>query len=178
MIYYDTAFFAGRRDTVMPSASVIAALLDGMLHPTSVLDVGCGQGEFLEALGVSDSVGVDVFPNEDTLYASFVQHDLTEPLDLERKFDVVLCLEVGEHLHEEAAGTLVDTIARHGDSVVFSAAVPGQTGYGHVNCQPHEYWHDKFGKRGFECVDDLRPVLRRNPSVKPWYSNNIFRYIR
>ena len=53
--------------------------------------------------------------------------DLTRPIDIGRTFDLVLCLEVGEHLPEESADTLVSTTCvRHGGDILFSAAVPAK----------------------------------------------------
>ena len=108
----------------------------------------------------------------------FLRCDLTEPLDLGRTFDLVICLEVGEHLPEDAADTLVDTCVRHARTVVFSAAVLGQVGAGHINCQPHEYWHSKFAARGYAMNDVVRPVISGNPYVSAWYRNNLFMYLK
>jgi SAM-dependent methyltransferase len=143
-----------------------------LLQPRSVLDVGCGQGEWLEAFPVTDVWGVDIAaPDREGL----LQRDLTEPLELGRTFDLVLCLEVGEHLPEEAADTLVVSLMSHGDNIVFGAAVPGQEGVGHINCQPHEYWHRKFAAVGYTMHDIIRPLID-HPHVSPWYRNNMFLY--
>jgi hypothetical protein len=172
---YGTEFFAGRSDHVRQSAWIVASVIDDILHPHSLLDVGCGQGEWLEAFGLTDCCGLDIgAPDGDP----FLRVDLTQPIDLERKYDMVLCLETGEHLPESAAGTLVDTLVRHGDHIVFSAATPGQDGYGHINCQPHIYWHSKFLERDYLVVDDIRPIIEADERVKPWYRRNIFRYER
>jgi len=173
---YGAEFFAGRSPTVTASAEALAPLISGLLAPDSVLDVGCGQGEWLESLRpfCNDLVGVDIAAPE-----GYIQYDLTKPLDLGRTFDLALCLEVGEHLPAEAADTLVDTIDRHcGSAVLWSAAVPGQAGTGHINCQPHEYWHEKFEARGFETQDTIRPLIWDKHAVSPWYRNNIFLYLR
>lgn len=175
MSIYNAEFFAGRSHTVIASAQVAAPVISTQLGGIrSLLDVGCGQGEWASAFGVDDTVGVDIYPPHGDRY---VRHDLTEPLDLNRTFDLVLCLEVGEHLPEDAADTLVDTLVRHGDRVVFSAAVPGQEGNGHINCQSHEYWHAKFEERGYRTLDTLRPLLQDH-RVSAWYRNNIFLHER
>jgi SAM-dependent methyltransferase len=183
---YGPEFFEGRSETVERSAAVVVPILCELLEPTSVLDLGCGQGEWLAALaaaGIEEAIGVDItreFPS--ALPFGYVRHDLTQPFDLgglpfpiKHSFDLALCLEVGEHLPEESAGTLVDTITRHADTVVFSAAVPGQEGTGHINCQPHEYWHAKFAARGYEMRDEIRPLIQ-DERVSPWYRDNIYLY--
>ena len=171
---YGPSFFEGRSGTVIASASVVVPLIDYYLGPQSVLDIGCGMGEWVGAFrsqGVEETYGVDISAPE-----WLTRHDLTEPLDLGRDFDLVLCLETGEHLPEESADTLVDSCVHHAPSVVFSAAVVGQEGIGHINCQPHEYWHEKFAQRGYEMFDPFRPQLARDSRVSPWYKNNLFLY--
>ena len=64
------------------------------------------------------------------------------------------------------------------DAVLFSAAVPGQIGLHHVNCQPHEYWHEKFAQHGLEMTDPIRPLIAHDHRVSPWYRNNTFVYLR
>jgi len=74
-----------------------------------------------------------------------LKHDLRKPLDLERAFDLVICVEVAEHLPESAADTLCQTIVRHcGKLLIFTAAPPSQGGTGHINCQPKGYWKSKL----------------------------------
>jgi SAM-dependent methyltransferase len=176
MTVYDAQFFAGRSPTVTASAEALAPFISRLLAPDSVLDLGCGQGEWLEALRpfCKDQVGVDIAAPD-----GYIRHDLQTPLELGRTFDLVLCLEVGEHLPAEAADTLADSVTRHSDSMVlWSAAVPGQEGTGHINCQPHEYWHAKFDARGFGVHDTIRPLIWDNHAVSPWYRNNMFLYLR
>jgi Methyltransferase domain len=173
---YTPAFFAEHHGTVTLSASVVAPIVMEQLAPSSALDIGCGWGEWLEALGIEDVVGVDIAAPQ---REGFVQHDLTTPLDLGRAFDLVISLETAEHLPEEAADTYVESIAWHAArAVLFSAAVPGQEGLHHVNCQPHEYWHEKFRLLGFWVTDPIRPLIAHNHYVSPWYRNNIFVYVR
>jgi len=171
-VTYGADFFCGRRELVLASAHVVVPVIKRLLRPQSVLDLGCGEGEWLEVFDLPCMVGVEIAPQD-----QFFQHDLTEPLDLGVTFDLVLCLEVGEHLPERAADTLVETCTLHSDDVVFSAAVPGQEGKGHVNCQPHEYWAEKFEAHGYERQDVIRPRIQTR-QVSPWYRENIFLFRR
>jgi len=173
---YTPAFFAEHHGTVTLSASVVVPIVKEMLSPQSVLDIGCGQGEWLEAFGIEDSFGVDIAAPE---REGFLRHDLTTRLDLERQFDLVISLETAEHLPEAAADTYVASITRHAeDAVLFSAAVPGQEGLHHVNCQPHEFWHEKFEQHGFAVTDPIRPLIAGNHYVSPWYRQNTYVYRR
>ncbi len=177
---YTPEFFAEHHWTTSLSASVVAPIVKDLLNPRSVIDIGCGQGEWLEAFGIEESIGVDIAaPDRE----GFISHDLTEPLKLKtplglgRWFDLVVSLETAEHLPEEAADTYVESIARHaGDAVLFSAAVVGQEGLNHINCQPHEYWHKKFKRHGFVVTDPIRPLIAGDERVSPWYRNNLFIY--
>jgi SAM-dependent methyltransferase len=171
---YGPAFFAGRSETVTRSAEAAVPVIAALTSPQSVLDIGCGMGEWMDAFHLEDVYGVDITTEGPGGY-----HDLTTPLDLGRQFDLVLCVEVGEHLPNTAADTLVDSIVRHAnDNIVFGAAVVGQAGTGHINCQPHNYWHAKFAVRGFEMFDVIRPLIAHMDAVSPWYRNNTFLYRR
>ena len=174
---YGDEFFEGRSRTVLLSANEVVPILNDYLGPKSVLDVGCGKAEWgsIWGLFITDVWGVDIAA---PVGPGLIKHDLRCPLSLDRDFDLVLCLETGEHLPEESADTLVNTCVKHSQTIVFSAAVPGQAGKGHINCQPHEYWHEKFSDRGYEMSDPFRPALQGNPMVSPWYANNIFLYER
>jgi hypothetical protein len=165
------------------SARTVAALILDQLEIASLLDVGSGHGawaaEWLKA-GVKDVVAVDGHYVDAAQLAipvqNFVSHDLSQPLELNRRFDLVQSLEVAEHLSEEHSGIFLDSLVRHGDVVLFSAAVPHQGGEHHVNEQPPEYWRRRFAARGYAPFDWLRPRLAMNPEVKAWYRFNSFLY--
>ena len=170
---YGPEFFVGRSETVTRSAAIVVPVLVDLFHPQSLLDLGCGQGEWIEAFGLEDSLGIDIAAPESEHY---LRHDLRWPLVFDRTYDLVISLETGEHLPQASADTLVGSITRHGRTVVFSAAVLGQVGKGHINCQPHEYWHEKFDARGYDMLDVVRPYIR-HPDVSPWYRDNVFAYV-
>lgn len=148
---------------------------------TSLLDVGAGTGTWLRAAlrrGITDVMGLDGVPTEDRelcVDKRLVRiADLRRPIDLGRKFDVALCLEVAEHLPEAAAATLVATLCRHADFIAFSAAAPHQDGDHHVNCQWPRYWQALFNAEGFACHDDLRHAMWDDRLIEPWYRQNAF----
>ena len=101
------------------------------------------------------------------------QADLSRPLNLARRFDLVLCLEVAEHLEPASAATIIDTLTAHGDRILFSAAAPGQPGMHHVNCQWPDYWQRLFNARGFACDGAVRWEIWRNGRIEPWYRQNL-----
>lgn len=182
---YDSAFFDYMDVGSSRSARAIVPLMRALLGVGSVLDVGCGRGVWLREWGnhgVADAVGADgAYVNVELLAIpreKFVKLDLAQPFDLHRQFDLVQCLEVGEHIQEVCAEVLVDNLAAHGDAILFSAAVPGQGGEFHVNEQPYAYWRDKFAARGFRTFDWLRPRILRVPGIEPWYRYNALLFVR
>lgn len=184
---YDSEFF----DFVNASSGKSARLfLDELTRRvlrepslSSVLDVGCGRGVWIadwQRRGLSDFLGLDGdYVDVKTLLipaGHFKAADISQPVDLGRKFDLVECLEVAEHVSEAHADTLIDNLVRHGDLVLFSAAVPGQGGEFHVNERPYDYWRQKFAARGYEAFDSIRPCVRHLNGVEPWYRYNAFIY--
>jgi SAM-dependent methyltransferase len=165
------------------SAGKIIPLLLEQLQPHSIIDVGCGPGHWLKAWeerGVADYLGIDGFHLESSAMLiepdKFMQFDLQNisRLALPRKYDLALCLEVAEHLPESCAGDLVRFLVTHADVVLFSAAIPFQTGENHLNEQPPQYWSDLFGEYGFRFCDIFRERLWNDPDVNWWYRQNLF----
>jgi len=162
-----------------PSAAWPKLFPDGI--PASILDVGCGIGTWLKAAinaGVIDVFGIDgvQIPPEQLLFPpnKFLCRDLTKPVDLGRRFDVVICLEVAEHIETNSSNILIETLTKHSDTVIFSAACVGQPGQHHVNCQWPHYWQQLFNKRGFVCEDNLRWQIWDDVRIERWYRQNIF----
>ncbi len=159
----------------------VVPLVMNIVKPSSILDVGCGTGTWLKAfeeIGVSDYVGVDGdYVQRDSLQIpndKFFPVDLCETWSLNRKFDLAISLEVAEHLPESIAHQFVATLVSHADTILFSAAVPGQGGQHHVNEQWPLYWQEKFCKHGFYFHDVIRPLIWDNEKVEWWYRQNIF----
>ena len=108
----------------------------------------------------------------------FLPFDLTQPLSLGRRFDIVSSLEVAEHLPPSAAETFVTSLTQHGDVVLFSAAIPGQPGTNHVNCQWPSYWANLFQERGYEVRDIVRPRIWTDGEIAPYYRQNMLVFVR
>jgi len=160
------------------SAMAVVPLVKSVLPVESVLDVGGGNGVWArvwEEHGATATL-VDGDYVKAPLVADFQPRDLSKPLDLGRRFDLVQSLEVAEHLPASSARDFVASLVRHGDVVLFSAASPGQGGEHHVNEQPPEYWRALFAEQGFECFDFLRAPLRDRREVRPWYRYNTLLY--
>lgn len=180
---YDAAFYRGLREASGEGASLIVPQVLDWVRPSSIVDLGCGVGSWLRVFatgGVDDLLGLDQpsVPRDaleipDTQFRAV---DLSQPIDIDREFDLALCLEVGEHLPEPATDGLIDTLTRLAPTVLFSAAIPHQTGTGHLTCRWPAYWADRFAVRGFEQYDILRPRLWADDRVPNYYRQNLLLY--
>jgi len=177
---YTPGFYSGLAAQTQRSAEIIVPfVLDELPWVRSVLDVGCGLGQFLEVFkdhGAEKILGLDgahVPQDQLRLWPSeFRATDLSKPFWLDRVFDLAISLEVAEHLPESSAEGFVRSLARHAPAVLFSAAIPGQGGTGHVNCQWPSYWAALFRREGFLPVDAIRPRIRGKEGVAWWYQQN------
>jgi SAM-dependent methyltransferase len=180
---YSRSFFRQMDEAQAASYAVLAETIVKRLHPSSVVDVGCGSGGLLAALARHDVprlLGLESSPDGVALArrrkVDVRVCDLSRPFTLDASFDVAVCLEVAEHLPEALADQFVDGLASGPDLLVFSAATPGQGGENHVNEQPHEYWIHKLGARGFSVDEDATREVRAEWSargVASWYCRNV-----
>ena len=162
------------------SADAVLPVLLKSIKPSSVVDVGCGNGSWLKSFvehGVKDIFGIDgYYVKKNQLLIpedKFLAADLTKPIDIERRFDLAISLEVAEHLPEEAADIFVDGLVKLSSSILFSAAIPYQGGTEHINEQYTDYWISKFEARGYRTYDILRPKIWNNENIYFWYKQNI-----
>jgi cyclopropane fatty-acyl-phospholipid synthase-like methyltransferase len=165
------------------AAKQILPFLLSLKKVQSILDIGCGTGTWLKTaldFGVKDILGIDgVEIDQKELKISadqFINQDLTSAINLNRHFDMLLCLEVAEHLPEEYAKTLIDTLTAHSDFIIFSAAIPNQGGQNHLNEQWPDYWQKLFLSKGYYPCDLLRNVFWNNKEVEWWYKQNMLIY--
>ncbi len=182
---YTDNFYKSQRNLSLNSARVIVPMMIDLVKPQSVVDVGCGVGGWLAVFqeqGVKDIQGIDgAYVNRAMLAIPadrFMEYDLQQPLQLERRFDLVMSLEVAEHLPPETAKTFVESLVKLGKVVLFSAAVPYQAGVHHVNEQWQDYWAQLFQQHGYVPVDYVRGRVWQNPDVAWWYAQNVLIYVQ
>ena len=80
-------------------------------------------------------------------------HDFSKPLDLGRTFELITCIEVVEHLLEEDALVLLDTITNMASKYIYFSSdaytIESAEEPTHINMQEEKYWVEQFEKRGF-----------------------------
>lgn len=167
------------------SAKAVVPKVLSLLGPESILDIGCGAGAWCRVWkdhGIQNILGMDgdYVDNDSLLIPNdcFIRANLSTPININQKFDLVTSLEVAEHIDEKYADIFINNLITHGDVILFSAAVPGQGGEFHINEQPLEYWRKKFYDNDYECFDPIRKQILNLKQVEPWYRYNVLLYVK
>lgn len=178
---YTDDFFTSHEEAVFQSARVIVPLVMDYVRPKTVVDIGCGRGEWLSVFhehGVSVQ-GIDgPYIDRNKLFICgdrFRACNLTRPFRIDGRYDLACCLEVAEHLPERAAKPLVQQLVHAAPVVLFSAAVPGQGGENHMNEQWPAYWREMFSSLGYTLLD-IRPLIMADRRVEWYYRQNIMMF--
>jgi SAM-dependent methyltransferase len=163
----------------------LASVIIELYKPKTVVDFGCGPGHLsreIAKLGV-EVTSVDGYsqPNFSGLPVQFHRLDLNDSEAIKalfsgKKFDLAICLEVAEHLKPESSNVLIKYLTQMSPVVVFSAAVPGQGGDGHINERSRTFWHDEFTQNKFVIADRVRSKLRLSSTMANWYRYNVTDY--
>lgn len=178
-------WYRNRRTITERSASKIMQLALEVTAAKSVIDVGCGTGTWLAVatkMGVKEVCGMDGqhVPLDclDIQQHEFVAADLSKLPVVQRRFDMAISLEVAEHLPESSGLEFVKFLCDSADNVLFSAAIPGQGGNGHINEQPQTYWAHIFATFGYTAYDFIRAEVWDDTEVLRWYQQNTILYSR
>jgi SAM-dependent methyltransferase len=167
------------------SAAAIIPVVQKLVSPKSVADIGCGTGIWLaewQRNDVNDIIGIDgayILKEQLKINADlFIAQDLQMPIQIERKFDLVQSLEVAEHLKPEFAASFIKNLCGLSDLVLFSAAIPAQGGINHFNEQYPDYWISLFSQNNFTPYDCLRKIIWNNKTIDTCYRQNILLFVR
>ena len=180
---YDDEFYEKQLIGTTPSAQAICRVVAELVSPSSVADVGCGTGLWLkqfQAEGAEQILGIDgEWVDDSNLViprSNFITKDLEIAIDLgeKKKFDLAVSLEVAEHISSASAKTFVASLCNLSNTVLFSAAIPGQGGVHHVNEQWPDYWRDLFQANGFTMFDCIRKPVWNVKGITYYYAQNCF----
>ncbi len=184
MQHYSKEFFENQITAEGSVKEIIPVILQ-FVNPQSVVDVGCGIGIWLAHFrnhGIQDILGIDgdyVDPSQLQIpMENYYPHDLKTPLIQLKKFDLVISIEVAEHIPIEFAENFIETLTNLGDVIVFSAAIPFQGGTFHVNEQWPSYWIKKFNDKGYVPIDCIRKHIWCNNKIAGVYAQNMFFFVK
>ncbi len=187
MTQYTDTFYAKQSTPSRRSAEIVLPHLLALTgQPQSVVDLGCGVGSWL-AFFHDKGVHIRGVDGEYVPRSSLmIPAGCFSPLDLaagdyssiQGKYDLAISLEVAEHLPETIAKSFVGKLCALSDTVLFSAAIPYQSGTNHVNCQWQGYWHRIFSSNGFMGVDTLRKRIWFLDGITHHYKQNMILYVK
>jgi SAM-dependent methyltransferase len=166
------------------SARRILDIVMDYYRPTSVLDVGCGIGTWLKVAksrGISDLRGIEgswLDSSKLQVEPRFVEVvDLEKGFNVGRRFDLVISLEVAEHISESAANRFIESLTCHAPVVLFSAAIPYQGGDHHVNEQFLPYWVERFSRLNYQPLDVIRGKIWSDQTILWWLRQNVVVFV-
>lgn len=166
--FYPEQYFASDhvdQDSIKKYVYYVTSTYESMIGrpPSSILEVGAGGGWFTKAFIES---GYDILALEGTTSgynrcidrgippSIILKHDLRKQFDAGRRFDIVLCTEVAEHIETPFSSQLIKTLADHSDFIWFSFEQPDTNSahYHHCNEQPEKFWVNLFDFYGYGFI--------------------------
>lgn len=157
--------------------SGLVKFIKNYIRPYNFLEFGCGEGHLANALAeqldISNSycieplVQCNIAPNRGLELLNF---DLTKdqiPAKIQKKFDLIVSIEVAEHIDKRYHKALFDFLAFSAEQyVIFSGARVGQGGHGHVAERQEHEWRQEFVSRGCLFCPVLTTVARKLSDYK------------
>lgn len=183
---YGVRFFH-KRDNLSWRAPILGDIFLSVFKPTSYLDIGMGIGDIVDYMlqkgvrsmgleGSKECIPFIKIPRE-----NLILHDLRIPSKGLPFVDLTTCFEVVEHVEEEYVDILMNNLCCTSNKILISAAIPGQGGVGHYNCQENIYWIDKFLEKGFDyhpsitgTIQELLQKWKSKPGIKAIYYNLLY----
>ena len=166
---YNPLIFWYYHEAAAASAPAVADTLEAVFpEARTFIDVGAGSGAYAAELQRRSHPVVALEHSRIGRLFARRQGVPIRPFDLDKhdpgsrelgRFDLAYCFEVAEHLPPHLGDRLVEFIAATSDTVVFTAARPGQGGAGHINEQPPHYWISRFAHTGMRHRADLQDLV-------------------
>lgn len=157
---------------------VVPSVHHDLLKPKSVIDIGCGEGWWANKF---KELGCDVLGIDGSYVSSSPLGSDFKPIDIDvegslseiPQADLVICLEVAEHLKSTRSESFISELCGLSPTMLFSAAIPRQPGVDHINCQWPSYWAGLFSKHGFSVSGNIRDLFWDDERIEPWYRQNL-----
>jgi len=157
-----------RNETLLRFFGNIADRLIADVAPKTVLDAGCAIGLLVETLrqrGV-DASGVDLssyaIGKADESVRPYCRHGSIAD-EFPQRYDLIVSIEVLEHMPVRAAEDAIANFCRHTDDVLFSSSPLDYKEPTHINVHPPDYWAAEFARHGF-----YRDVDFDASYITPW----------
>lgn len=150
---YGDRFFRRRYRKYHEKEVGLANIIYDYFRPETVIDAGCGIGSYLCAMKERGALvmGLEYGAKHAKKYApeSIKEYihacDLSHPISSDIRADLVLCIEVAEHIQPGHSNALINNLCSLSSKhILFTAARPGARGKGHINCRPLSDWITKF----------------------------------
>lgn len=180
---YDIAFHKTIENDEIPQAKRLAQYISEYIKPSCCIDFGCSTGIYVKELQayIPVSMGLEFSSDavKNAVCPNIVQADLTTPFSLElpeSKDRLGICLEVLEHIEDSQSKQVLQNVVNNCDRLIFSAALPGQGGVGHINCRPKIDWIKRFHELGWVVdLDATRHLLHyiQKGYHLGWLANNV-----
>lgn len=158
----------------------------------SILDVGCGQGFPMQMIKnrikVEKSVGVDLFEQyikigkKEKIHDQYIISDVRKIKFVDRSFDVVLALQILEHLNKSDAWRLLDKMEKIANKQVIIVTPIGGMYHPPVDnneLQLHKsgFYPREFERRGYKIIRYGRKELLGENGLVHKIDNNLFRKV-
>ena len=169
---YRNQFFKNRSKALSWRVKPLCDAVENTFKFKSIVDVGCATADFLAEF---QRRGKDIFGVEGSKWAFLhLQVDFKHVLQLDlkdefkiidkdgrdKRYDLCISLEVAEHIRKRYAKLYVNTLGNLSDTILISAAKPGQKGHHHFNCQEQSYWKAMFLENNFEYNKDKTTLFQ------------------
>lgn len=163
-----------------PFAVRLTKWISDELKPSFVLDLGCGPGTYVDCFLKKNisCIGYDT----DKRVEGKENLKCQSLFDVNETADVVLCMEVAEHIDSSKNKQIVESVVNAlspGGTLIWTAAKPGQGGVGHINCQTKEYWISLFENqdvtRDFKIEEKLIKDMKDGYHMG-WFIQNLLVY--
>ena len=142
----------------------------------SIIDIGCGHGEYTKNINYTNilCVGYDGNPNTNELTNGLCYvKDFSIPQTFSVLFDYALCLEVAEHIPKNYEDTFIQNLINcNCKGIILSWAITGQGGHGHVNERDNDYVIDLIQSYGY-TYNKIESDKLRGEATLFWFKNTL-----